>query len=161
MFKELKTIDIAPLLDYYNQVEGQLVWTESGNKGRQTSVQYKPGEDPWTSSVGRSKGIDILHTELNPFFKGTVVEDIINEYSLLRTRFMWVNPFSCYTMHYDYTPRIHIPLITNPECYFVFKEGKIIHMPVGKSYWTDTRHLHTFMNCSDSPRLHLVGVVKS
>ena len=161
MFKELKELDIQPLLDYYYQVEGNLVWTESGQKGKQTGIQFKPGEDPWTSSVGRSKGVDTAHTDLNPFFKDSIIENIINEYGLLRTRLMWVNPFSCYTIHADYTPRIHIPLITNPECYFFFKKGNLIHMPVGKSYWVDTRYLHTFMNCSDKPRLHLVGVVKS
>ena len=78
---------------------------------------------------------------------------------------MWVNPMSCYSLHKDSTPRIHIPLITNPSCYFIFKEnntpeGIIQHLPVGSVYWTNTTVSHTFINCSELPRLHLVGVVK-
>jgi hypothetical protein len=63
-------------------------------------------------------------------------------------------------MHYDKNPRIHIPLLTNPECYFVFKNGMIQHLEVGSSYWVDTRLHHTFINCSAQKRLHLVGVVE-
>ena len=72
---------------------------------------------------------------------------------------MWLSPMTCYSIHKDSTPRIHIPMITNPECYFVFKAGIIQHMPAGAVYWTNTVNLHTFMNCSDKPRLHLIGVV--
>jgi hypothetical protein len=63
-------------------------------------------------------------------------------------------------MHKDETPRIHIPLITNLECYFVFRTGAIINLKQDYVWWVDTRRIHTFMNCSSVPRLHLVGVVE-
>ena len=161
MIKELTTIDIQPLLDCYTQLESQIVWTEYGHKGKQAGLQHKEGEDPWTSAVGRSRGQELTYTQLNMFFKDTLFDRIINNYNLKRTRLMWVNPMACYSMHKDETARIHIPLITNLECYFVFKDSHPVHLGIGKIWLTDTRKLHTFMNCSDQPRLHLVGIVEN
>jgi hypothetical protein len=182
MIKILKNIDITDILAEYHRIESNIVWTSSGHKGKQAGLQYKPDSaDPWieqtainpktnqpwtknewTSAVGRNQGMELEYNLLNPFFKGTIFEELINEYKLTRTRFMWVNHMSCYSIHKDSTPRVHIPLITNPECYFVFKQDTIAqlhYMSVGSVYWADTRQPHTFMNCSEEPRLHIVGVV--
>lgn len=158
MIKIIEPYSITPLLDYYLKIEKDIVWTDYGNK-KQAGLQFKDLEDPWASSVGTRKGDELTYTNLNPFFKDTIFEQLINQYKLKRTRLMWTSPMTCYSMHKDSTPRIHIPMITNPECYFVFKEGIIQHMPAGSVYWTNTVNLHTFMNCSDKPRLHLIGVV--
>lgn len=159
MIKLLAHIDVHPILDEYNRLEKDIQWTDYGNK-KQTGLQFKDAEDPWDSSVGKSKGDELSYTNLNTFFKETIFEEVINKYNLIRTRLMWVSPMTCYSMHTDSTPRIHIPIITNPECYFVFKNGTIQHMPAGLVYWADTTQYHTFMNCSNMPRLHLVGVVE-
>ena len=145
----------------YLEIEKEIVWTDYGAKGRQAGLQFKALEDPWASAVGVSKGAELTYTNLNPFFKNTVFEEIINKYNLLRTRLMWIGPMSCYSMHRDTTPRIHLPLITNPNCYFVFKKGIIEHLMVGKVYRTNTIEEHTFINCSNQSRLHLVGVIDS
>lgn len=158
MIKILTSYNIEPLLISYYNIEKDLVWTDYGNK-KQVGLQFKDLEDPWASAVGTSKGNELTYTNLNSIFKDTIFEELINQYKLKRTRLMWVSPMTCYSMHKDSTPRIHIPMITNPECYFVFKQGIIQHMPVGSVYWTNTVNLHTFMNCSDKPRLHLIGVV--
>ena len=159
MIIALNSIDVADLLVQYYQLENEIQWTSSGHKGRQAGLQFKDGEDPWTSANGRSRGQELSYGNLNTFFKNTAFEKIIIDYNLKRTRLMWSNPMSCYSMHKDSTPRIHIPLITHPECYFVFKQGIIQHMPVGQVYWVDTMKFHTFINCSGVPRLHIVGVV--
>jgi len=158
MITIIEPYSITPLVDCYFKVEKDIVWTDWGNK-KQAGLQFRDLEDPWASSVGTSKGNELAYTNLNPFFKDTVFEEVINKYKLKRTRLMWTSPMTCYSMHQDSTPRIHIPMITNPECYFVFKAGIIQHMPVGSVYWTNTVNSHTFMNCSDKPRLHLIGVV--
>jgi hypothetical protein len=145
-----------------------MVWYESANKQvnvldthlkRQTSLQYRETEDPWISAVGKLRIAESLFSNLNPYFKNTIFETIINKYKLVRSRFMWVPSYSCYSMHHDPAPRIHIPLITNPDCYFVFKKGIVEHLPCGKVYEVDTTQDHTFTNCSPLPRLHLMGVV--
>jgi len=162
MIKLLEAFNVKPLLEYYSRVEQEMVWSDFGNK-RQVGLQYRPGEDPWTSAVGRSSGNELACTELNPFFKDTIVEDIIIKFKLVKSRFMWVTPMTCYSMHRDETPRVHIPMITNPNCYFVFKlpfNNIIQHMPAGAVFWTNTVEPHTFMNCSERARLHLVGGVE-
>ena len=159
MIKILTSYNIEPLLISYYNIEKDLVWTEQSPK-KQTGLQFKKGEDPWASAIGKRRGDELDYTNLNPFFKDTIFEALINQYKLKRTRLMWVSPMTCYSMHKDTTPRIHIPMITNPECYFVFKTGIIQHMPVGSVYWTNTVNLHTFMNCSTNSRLHLIGVVQ-
>ena len=160
MITAIQPIDIKPILDSYENLKKQMVWTRYQHKGSQTGLQYKPGQDPWTSAVGRGHSDELSYTSLNPFFHNTIFEKIITEFRLARTRLMWVGPYACYSMHADTTARIHVPLITNSQCYFVFKEGRIEHMPVGQVYRVDTTKTHTFMNCSDQHRLHLVGVVE-
>ena len=161
MIKLIDTVNVENILTQYQQLENIIQWTDYGHKGRQTGLQYKTDEDPWSSAVGKSQGRELDYTNLNPCFKDTVFEEIINKYNFKRARLMWVGSYACYSMHKDETPRIHIPLVTNPACYFVFRNGKIINLPIGKVWHVDTRLIHTFINCSDHPRLHLVGVVES
>lgn len=158
MIKLIQNIDINPILDEYFKLEDDMVWTEYGHKGKQTGLQYIDSEDPWTSAVGLCKTEESAYSQLNPFFKDTIFEQIIKEHNLIRTRLMWVYPFACYSMHRDSSPRIHIPLITNVDCYFVFKEGLIEHLKTGSVYWVNTQLWHTFINCTTKKRLHLVGV---
>jgi len=158
LIKTIDQIDITPLVNSYCKIENSIRWSPPNSTiNWQTGLQYKVGDDPWTSAVGKSKGDELSYSELNPFFKNTIFEDIITKYKLKRTRLMWVGSKTCYSFHSDQTPRIHIPLITNPDCYFVFKETGVTHMPAGKLYWADTRNFHTFMNCSKEPRLHIVA----
>jgi hypothetical protein len=155
----IEPIDVSSILINFAKINKEIIWTES-NQGKQTGLQYKLGEDPWTSAVGKSQGQELQYTELNPFFKNTIFETIIEKYNLKRTRLMWVNPKSCYSLHQDETPRLHIPLVTNSECYFLFNPGGIFHLPAGSVWWVNTQLLHTFLNCSNQSRLHLVGIVE-
>lgn len=160
MIQILESINENDLLESYNRLEENLIWTNYGHKGRQVGLQYKDDEDPWTSAVGKSRGRELEYTTINPFFKDTIFEQLINNYNLKRTRLMWVGPYACYSMHKDATPRIHIPLITNSECYFLFRSGTMMNLHKGCVWWVDTRLTHTFINCSSQHRLHLVGVVE-
>ena len=160
MIKIISDINARELVDVYYSLESNIKWTEFGNKGRQAGLQYFDEQDPWASAVGKSQGRELEYTNLNPFFAETVFEQVIKDYNLSRTRLMWINPFSCYSIHKDTTPRIHVPLITNLSCYFVFAKTGLRHLNFGKVFWVDTRENHTFINCSEIPRLHLVGVVE-
>jgi len=169
MIKILNDIDVSDLLTEYIRLEPNIQWTNSGHKGRQAGLQYKIEAEPlvqheWASAVGKNRGMELTYNQLNPFFKDTIFEKLIKDYKMTRTRLMWVNRMSCYSIHRDTTPRIHFPLITNQECYFMFKVGgaaTLTHMKVGHVYWVDTRCEHTFVNCSEMDRLHLVGIVES
>ena len=161
MIKTIKKIDHEEILNEYRKIESGIQWIDYGHKGKQAGLQHKKDEDVWSSAVGKNSGNETDVSILNPYFKNTIFESIINEYDLKRTRLMWSGPFSCYSMHNDDSPRIHIPLITNVNCYFLFRNDSPEHMPAGKVYWVNTRRRHTFINCSEEWRLHLVGLVKN
>ena len=161
LIKIIESIDINPILECYHSIESQIIWTEYNHKGKQAGLQYLDNEDPWDSAVGRSRGKELEYTNLNPYFSNTIFEEIINKYKFKRTRLMWVGPYACYSMHKDSTSRVHIPLITNKDCYFVFKHGIIKHLEAGQVHYTNTTIKHTFMNCSNQYRLHLVGAVEN
>lgn len=165
MIKILDDIDIEKVVRQYSAIEDQIQWTEMPPHHKQAGLQYADETDNlWAGGTGKLSGLinpEHQYKNLNPILQGTIFEEIINRYNLVRTRFMWVNRMTCYSIHRDLSPRIHVPIITNPECYFVMKqgsEGLIEHLSAGKVYWTDTRIHHTFMNCSLESRLHLIGV---
>jgi len=163
MYNKIQSIDTKSIIDEYNHLEKEFVWSDYGQGSRQCGLQFADGEDPWTSAVGKTRlTSENSFNNLNPYFKNTIFEKIIDQYNLKRTRLMWIGPYKCYSLHYDLTARIHIPLITDPNCFFVFKNetaSSIFHLPAGYTYWVDTTQMHTFINCSNTFRLHLVGAI--
>jgi len=93
-------------------------------------------------------------------FKNTYIEELIDNLtakytSVFRGRFMLLNYKTCLSMHHDDTPRIHIPIITNPDCFMVL-DKTIITMEVGKAYAVNTRYPHTAINAGKKDRIHLI-----
>jgi hypothetical protein len=159
MYIQLDEINTQDILDYYLSIEKNITWFDSGPKGRQSGIQYFDNEDQFLSATGRARIHDKKFNKLNTFYSNSVIEKIISKYNLYRTRWIWVNPFSCYSIHNDFSPRIHIPIITNPQCLFLFPPNQTFHLETNKVYRVDTTKKHTFINCSDHPRLHLVGAI--
>lgn len=161
MITIIDTIESKQLLEYYTSIEEEIVWFDSGPKGKQSGVQYVFSEDPFLSATGKGRFHDKMFNYLNSYYKDTIIEEIINRYQLYRTRWMWINPFSCYSIHLDFSPRVHIPIITNQDCLFLFPPNQTFHLETGNVYKVDTTKKHTFINCSEQPRLHLIGAVLS
>lgn len=162
--KTIESTNIGPLITEYFKLENSIQWLTNETGGRQCGLQYAEGEDPFTSATGSiKKEVDEQNFNLlNPLFQGTLFEGIIEKYSLYRTRLMWAGPKSCYTLHKDKTVRLHIPLITNDQCLFVFPEdSKFVQLPAGYVHVVDTTRTHSFCNFSTMPRLHLVGCIKT
>jgi len=159
MIRIIESINIVPILDEYQKIEKDIRWTEFGHKGKQAGLQSRIDQDPWTDAVDRSKGLEMTFDHINPFFQNTIFEKLIEKYQMKRTRLMWMGNFACYSMHTDLSPRIHIPLITNDQSYFIFKQGLISNLSIGSVYWVDTKKEHTAINGSNDWRLHLVGCV--
>lgn len=160
--KIIDDLDISSILKCYDQIQSNIIWKEYPN-GRQAGLQFIKGNDPWEDAVGRLKVGQSWdeNVELNPYFKGTIFEEVINKYRLTRSRLIWLRPYTCYSMHTDATVRLHIPLVTNKWCYFVFKETGLFNMPTGHVYEVDTLKEHSAMNCSSEYRLHLIGAPRS
>lgn len=157
MIKEIGSFDAELLYSEYKKVEPKIVWGFETEKGKQAALQYRLDEDIWKEPVDRAKGNELEYHNLNPIFKDTIFEEIIIKYKLRRTRFMWLNQWSCYTLHRDISPRIHFPISTNPQSFIILKDSAIEHLKAGVVYYVDTRKLHTAMNGSDKRRLHLIG----
>jgi hypothetical protein len=158
----IDNIDIDPIKDSYFKLESNIKWNNYSlsTSNRQTSIQFKIGEDPFLSACGTITGRDNEYSQLNSLFKNTIFEELINKYSLVRTRLMWAESKSCYSIHKDKNKRVHIPLITNPHCMFLFPEHKdLIFLKEGSVYLVNTTETHTFCNFSSERRLHLVGCV--
>ena len=84
---------------------------------------------------------------------------ILTDLGISRSRVMKMKSRTCYSYHIDPTGRMHIPLKTNENCFFVV-EDKIVRLPAdGSNYFIDTTKKHTFVNASFEERIHIVGCV--
>lgn len=126
-----------------------------------------PEVTDWYTSCGRIFRIGYILNEkeymyIQPDLKGSYIEKWLNSLPspVFRARLMLVKPKTCYSIHKDPLPRIHIPVVTDPNCLMYFPEQKIMeHLPAnGSSYFVNTKEKHTFINCSDIDRIHLVAV---
>lgn len=104
-------------------------------------------------------------TVINSYFKDSYVEEVYQDldsrFNICRGRFMKLDSVTrAYSYHMDRTPRIHIPLKTNDDCFF-YVDGEIINMPVlGKTYLLDTTKKHSAINLSWEDRIHFVVCLK-
>ena len=62
---------------------------------------------------------------------------------------------SCLTYHYDETPRIHLPLITNDGCFMII-DDKTEKLHESTTYMVDTTKRHTALNAGEHLRFHMV-----
>jgi len=102
------------------------------------------------------------YSNIFPSLEGTLIAKYIKRYGGFRTRIMNMNPRHCYSVHRDPTPRVHIPIVTNRECWMIWPFNKECErMPVGNAYWTDTTKHHTFINSGLEDRIHMVICVNA
>lgn len=155
-------------------------------KDNQISLQYRPGAEndlQLTESVGslvydwvgwkptdnkKPKIKDNILEEsifnktcdiFVPTYMGQVIDELSQKYSCVRGRLMLMKPRSALTWHIDFTKRIHIPLITNDECFMVVNK-EVLHLPIGDTYLVDTTFPHTAVNASVKNRYHMVFCIK-
>jgi hypothetical protein len=78
-----------------------------------------------------------------------------------RIRYLTMAPKSVLTYHVDYDNivRLHIPLITNDNCFFINNEVISRMDRVGALYTFDSTVPHTAVNASREPRTHIVASV--
>ena len=82
---------------------------------------------------------------------------IISELKIHRTRLIRLDSQFCYTYHKDFSQRIHIPLITNPNVFFIVDDELHRYPADGSSYLINTTKYHTAVNASKRDRWHIVG----
>lgn len=93
--------------------------------------------------------------EQMPYTK-SVAEELFNHLPYNSINYRYVMPNTCYNWHQDTgLCCLHIPLITNPGCWFVY-EHKSFFMPAnGSVYIVNNGKMHTFINAGSEPRLHI------
>ena len=154
-------IDVKTILEEANSIKVQL--NVGWSKVEQIGIQgHKPDLNPleeWKSSVGR--GINLQYPETYfkySLFNTPTINRYMDKYGMKRTRIMKTNPKTCLSMHEDLTKRIHIPLITNPDCKMLIEDTAYFLEP-GKIYLTNTTLRHTVINASMNYRVHIVGCI--
>ena len=96
---------------------------------------------------------------VNFHFNLPYINSLLLKYNVGYARVMILNSKECYTYHKDKTKRIHIPIETNENNFFVMND-KVFRLPAdGSVYEVDTTNIHTFVNASIIKRRHIVGTV--
>jgi len=159
----LEEIDHQKILDEANTIKVQLNrgWGTLGQVGIQGHKPDLDANTEWQSSIGRGDRLQYPETYFKyHLFNVPTINRIMDKYGMLRTRLMQSDPKSCLTMHQDMSKRIHIPLITNPDCVMII-EDRTYYLEPGKIYLTNTTLRHTAVNASDRARVHIVGCIYS
>jgi hypothetical protein len=159
-----KIFDAARALD-----EATFLLERYGSGTSQLCLTHRPGAtDKLFDGIGSLYDFDTNRvlareqdfTVFNSELTHTYLYEIYRSFSNLgRFRIMRIKPVTCYTVHRDNNPRLHLALKTNSKAYFIFPDDNaILQIPVdGHVYWADTTRHHTYINGHRSEdRIHLV-----
>lgn len=164
---EYNTLEIEKfLLDHKRQMCVQRRAEVSGDvqyiEGGQSLALDWEGYDPKLGGSPKPRKIILKEKQfdtITEMFEGThigeVVETLYKDYGAVRGRFMLSEWKTCLTYHKDPTPRLHIPIVTNENCFMVVDDN-VIRMPFGSTYIVDTTLMHTAINASRFNRTHMV-----
>lgn len=144
-----------------------------------THLKNLEKEERWKKYRGNHKavidaGVDekdfsIFLKEIENSYLGKTIKDLQhfhfkNHGTLFqgRCQLIWINPGRCYPLHVDaHTPdRYHIPIETDPNCWFLFQDKNIIpvHLPADGRVWylNPQKQKHTVVHLGHVPRMHLL-----
>ena len=85
-----------------------------------------------------------------------VVKHLMATHVFNTVTYRCIMPDTCYSWHTDFSQVcLHIPLVTNEGCRFVY-EDRSFHMPAnGSVYIVNNEKPHSFMNGGANPRVHI------
>lgn len=170
MYRQFKPVypEFQSVLDQCQQlIKTHEDWNDNihGQIAIQTNDDSK---EDWYAGTGLSKEKtarwEHSFDKLQPSLVGTAIDDYLKWLAVpvYRTRLMLSKEKSCYSVHRDFSPRLHLPLITNTQCNFLITDPlQMFHLPAdGTTTWVNTKLPHTFFNGSTMRRFHLVMIVK-
>lgn len=152
------TIDIVRLQEETDKI----LWQPDLERYKDQLSLQTDGSDNWNASTGTKINHDERQWDkVHPGLIGTWWEDFFKQlpFTVYRARLMTMQPRTCYSIHKDDTPRLHIPIKTHRQARFIFTQPPDLrHLPAdGAMWWVDTRQEHSAMNGSLEPRIHLVA----
>jgi len=151
------TVDLAQL-----RIEtDKILWQPEHDRYKDQLSLQTNGQADWDSSTGsRPDDNESQWDKLHPDLIGTWWEDFFKSlpFKVYRSRLMTMHPRTCYSIHTDSTPRLHIAIVTHPQARFIFTSPSVFqHIPSdGHIWWVDTTKEHSAMNGSLKGRVHLV-----
>ena len=81
-------------------------------------------EDDWYCGIGTATKLKNSNESdykfIQPSLRGSLIESVIKKHGAYRARIMNLRPRSCYSLHADYSFRIHIPIVTNYQCWMTW-----------------------------------------
>jgi|TARA_R110000868_G_scaffold219408_1_gene470432 hypothetical protein len=156
-------INITSLLQEANGVKQflSLGWRDVSQIGLQGHKPNLNPVDEWKASIERTTKLQYPETYFRHLlFDLPIINRFIEKYGLVRTRLINNNSQKCDIIQQGMTKSIHIPLISNPNCFIVI-DNQMFYLEPGKIYLTNTTRKHTYMNASSSPRIHITGCLYS
>lgn len=143
--------EILSIVDQYADNRNQII----------CQTRQENSED-WYEGIGSIDDLqeknEELYKHINPNLAGTEIEKTIKKFKGFRTRIMIMPPRQCYSVHADPTPRLHIPIVTNDQCWMIWPfKNHCRQLIEGFVHLVDTTESHTFINGSGSEnRIHLM-----
>jgi hypothetical protein len=138
-------VDVSAMVAEYKTIENLL--TEVVSHDNKTLVQKKlhlvkcGEESPHLSKLA---------------YTHVIVSEILSQYDFNSVTYRMIMPNTCYNWHVDIGKLcLHIPLVTNVGCRFVY-DTRAFNMPSdGSIYIVNNERPHTFINAGSDPRIHL------
>ena len=157
-----KKYDFQIDLERLKEETERLLFDSSTGKYRTQMSLQTNGTTDWDSSTGTREGIDEAQwDQIHPELAGTWWDNFLKSFpfKLYRARLMTMHPRTCYSIHTDMNPRIHIAIKTHRQARFIFTvPPSNTHLPAdGSVWWIDTTKEHSAMNGSMEDRIHLVA----
>ena len=167
LYKLNLKFDIEKLKKDFQNIESKLI--NKGSSFRFPIQGVANRNESYDSLVGHFYGKEFSERDVNTIldiFNGTETEKSIikiNEHTnTCRARYLTMTPTAAYRMHVDSGWRLHIPIITNDNCFFFHKDEMPYYMEAdGSCYIVSVDHMHTALNLSEENRTHIVMGIDS
>ena len=75
------------------------------------------------------------------------INSLMEKFKMKHSRILTMKPKTCYSYHYDDKKIIHIPVISDKDCWFIINK-ELFDASVGNCYIVDTTQMHTYVNAS-------------
>lgn len=155
-------IDLQKLLELYQHAQNHFPWTNT-YPTLQSGISVAEGqEDDLLGCCGGNftQEQEKLYSQLPPFYQNSYIFELSSllQLKIFRLRWMQLTGKSCYSFHQDWSRRLHIPIITSKDSYFLFQNPlELAQLEVNHAYVVDTTRVHTAMNTGSQPRVHLIA----
>ena len=163
--------DLNELIDYYNILERDyqhLKWTfkddvEDADKGHKHEGIFGWGIQSNLTDLSKPCPPYDIHKERTKEYKDTELvfgfaKKIIDFFPGVRQLGIAGHPNGVEIMQHvdtDEYYKIHIPIITNSEAYFIYGDTKYVMTP-GKMYFVETEEMHGTCNSGETTRVHML-----